>query len=162
EHHGRQRAGGVQFLATALDASVIGEFSKHCLECGAVGVLEPEGARDLARADLAGLSGDEGDQIVLRGKTALIAVVSGQEIVQVALRHIWGAPGRIARSIPTWQPSFSSRPASPAPSAFSRSAPAWSRAWRGAAWCGARAAHLRSSPRSWRRGPREARPPARV
>ncbi len=36
--------------------AVVGKFAQHCaLSVGAVGVLQIEGARDLARAGLAGL-----------------------------------------------------------------------------------------------------------
>ena len=55
EHDGGQRAGVVQLLAAALDHAVVGELAQHALERGAVGVLQAEGARDLAHADLAGL-----------------------------------------------------------------------------------------------------------
>ena len=39
-----------------------------CLSVGAVGVLQAEGARDLAGADLAGLLADEGEDVVLGGE----------------------------------------------------------------------------------------------
>ena len=57
-------AGTVQLLVAALDNAVVGELAQHALEGGAVGVLEPEGARDLAGADLAGLLADEGNDVV--------------------------------------------------------------------------------------------------
>ena len=51
-----------------LDAAFVGEFAQHALERGAVGVLQAEGARDLAGADLAGLLADEGDDVVFGGE----------------------------------------------------------------------------------------------
>ena len=60
EHDVRQRAGLMQLLAAALDAAFVGELAQHLLEPRAVGILEAEGAGDLARADLAGLLADEG------------------------------------------------------------------------------------------------------
>jgi hypothetical protein len=61
-----RRAGAAS--CAALDAAFVGEFAQHALELGAVGVLQAEGARDLARADLAGLLADEGDSSSLLGK----------------------------------------------------------------------------------------------
>ena len=63
-HDMRQRAGVMQLLAPVLDDAVVGELAQHALERGAVGVLQPEGARDLAGADLAGLLADEGNEVV--------------------------------------------------------------------------------------------------
>ena len=57
----------VQLLAALLDAALVGELAQHALERGAVGVLEAEGARDLAGADLAGLLADEGEESSLEG-----------------------------------------------------------------------------------------------
>ena len=46
----------VAALAAALgDRAFVGELAQHALERGAVGVLQAEGARDLALADFAGL-----------------------------------------------------------------------------------------------------------
>ena len=64
----------MQLLAAALDAAFVGELAQHALERGAVGVLQAEGARDLARADLAGLLADEGEQFVLGGEGGLEGV----------------------------------------------------------------------------------------
>jgi hypothetical protein len=69
----------VQLLAPALDASVVGQFAQHGLEGGPIGILEAEGARDLARADMAGLCGHEGYQVVLRGEAAL-GMMTGHDI----------------------------------------------------------------------------------
>ena len=55
DHDLGQGPGMMQLLAAALDAAFVGELAQHVLERGAVGVLHAEGARDLARADLAGL-----------------------------------------------------------------------------------------------------------
>ena len=67
--HGRgQRAGMVQLLAAFLDRAFVGEFAQHALEFGAHGVLQAEGAGDLAGADLAGLLADEGENVSLGGK----------------------------------------------------------------------------------------------
>ena len=71
EHDVGQGAGMVQLLAAALDAAFVGELAQHALERGAVGVLQAEGARDLARADLAGLLADEGEEVVFGGKGRL-------------------------------------------------------------------------------------------
>ena len=54
EHDRRQRAGVVQPFAPAVDVAFVGKFAQHAFERGAVGILGAEGARDFARADLAG------------------------------------------------------------------------------------------------------------
>jgi hypothetical protein len=61
----RQRAGVVQLLAPALDLAGIGHLAQHAFEFGAVGILQAEGARKLARADFPGLFADEGEQLFL-------------------------------------------------------------------------------------------------
>ena len=67
--HGRgQRAGVMQLLAALLDRAFVGEFAQHALELGAHGVLEAEGAGDLAGADFAGLLADEGENVSLGGE----------------------------------------------------------------------------------------------
>ena len=63
-----KRSWMVQLLAALLDAALVREFAQHGLERGAVGVLQTEGARDLARADFSGLLADEGDDVVFGGK----------------------------------------------------------------------------------------------
>ena len=63
--------GVMQLLAAALDLALVGELAQHALELGAVGILQAEGARDLARADLAGLLADEGEDVVLGGEGRL-------------------------------------------------------------------------------------------
>ena len=65
---GGQGAGVVQFLAALLDRAVVGQFAQQALELGAHGVLEAEGAGDLAGADLAGLLADEGENVSLGGE----------------------------------------------------------------------------------------------
>src|SRR5262249_30358330 len=54
DHNRGQGPGVMQLLAAALDAAFVGELAQHALERGAVGVLQAEGAGDLAGADLAG------------------------------------------------------------------------------------------------------------
>ena len=54
----------MQLLAAALDAAFVGELAQHALERGAVGILQAEGARDLAGADLAAVLADEGEEVV--------------------------------------------------------------------------------------------------
>ena len=67
--HGRgQGAGVMQLLAALLDRAFVGEFAQHALEFGAHGVLEAEGAGDLAGADFAGLLADEGENVSLGGE----------------------------------------------------------------------------------------------
>ena len=65
-HHddGAGVPGRCSFLRRLFDDAVVGELAQHALEGGAVGVLEPEGARDLAGADFAGLLADEGNDVV--------------------------------------------------------------------------------------------------
>jgi hypothetical protein len=58
----------MQLLVPVLDHAVIGEFTQHALERGAIGVLEAEGARDLAGADFAGLLADKGNDVVFGRK----------------------------------------------------------------------------------------------
>ena len=68
EDGGGQGAGVMQLLAARLDRAVVGEVAQHALELGAHGVLEAEGAGDLAGADLAGPLADEGENVSLGGK----------------------------------------------------------------------------------------------
>ena len=58
----------VELLAVLLDVAFVGEVAQHLFEGGAVGILEAEGARDFAGADLAGFLADEGEQVFLRGE----------------------------------------------------------------------------------------------
>ena len=67
-----QRAGLMQLLAAALDVALVAKLAQHALELGAVGILHAEGARDLARADFAGLLADEGNDVVFGGKGRLV------------------------------------------------------------------------------------------
>ena len=68
QHDLRQGPGLMQLLAAALDLAVVGELAQHVLERDAVGILHAERARDLARADFAGLLADEGKKVVFGGK----------------------------------------------------------------------------------------------
>ena len=70
ENHGRQFAGTVQLLAPALQVTVLGKLAKHVLEVDALVSGNAEGARDLALADLAGTSPDEGQEFRFAGKAA--------------------------------------------------------------------------------------------
>ncbi len=63
-----QAAGAMQLLAPLLDDAVVGKLTQHALEGGAIGVLEAEGARDLAGADLAGLLADKRNDVVFGRK----------------------------------------------------------------------------------------------
>ena len=68
EHDGGQGAGVVQLLAPLLDFALVGKLAQHLLQRGAVGVLQPEGARDLAHAGLALVRADEGEDVVAGGR----------------------------------------------------------------------------------------------
>jgi hypothetical protein len=61
----------MQFLAPALDQSIVGKFAQHALERRAVGILEAEGARDLAGADLAGRLADKREEGFFGGERRL-------------------------------------------------------------------------------------------
>ena len=58
----------MQLLASALDATLLRQFAQHALELGAVSILHPEGARDLARADFSGVLAHIGDEVVFGGE----------------------------------------------------------------------------------------------
>ena len=64
EDRRRERARVVQGLAAPLQRAVVGKFAKRALERGAVGILQAEGAGDLADTDWPFLRGDEGQQLV--------------------------------------------------------------------------------------------------
>ncbi len=68
EHGGGQGAGMMQLFVPLLDRAFVGEFAQHALEFGAHGVLEAEGAGDLAGADFAGPLADEGENVSLGGE----------------------------------------------------------------------------------------------
>ena len=73
----------MQPLAPPLDVAFVGKFAQHALERRPVGILGAECARDLARADFAGVLADEGKQLFARGKGGsfhrpLIGRVPGQ------------------------------------------------------------------------------------
>src|SRR5579863_2638639 len=55
----------MELLLALRDAALVGELAQGALALGAVGVLEPEGARDLTRADAARLLADEGEDLLL-------------------------------------------------------------------------------------------------
>ena len=66
-----QGFGLADFLAALLDDAFVRELAQQLLQRGAVGVLEAELARDLTRADLAGVGANEGDDGVRRRKAAV-------------------------------------------------------------------------------------------
>ncbi len=68
QHGGGQGAGVMQLFVPLLDRAFVGEFAQHALEFGAHGVLEAEGAGDLAGADFAGPLADEGENVSLGGE----------------------------------------------------------------------------------------------
>ena len=71
EHHGGQRAGVVQLLAPPLRPCPRRRArAACCLQRGAVVVLQPEGARDLAHAGLALVRADEGEEVLAGGEAA--------------------------------------------------------------------------------------------
>ena len=72
QRHGRQGAGVVQLLALGFDAAFVGQFAQHALELDAAVVLQIEGAGDLARADLPGLSPMKARISSLLGKGACL------------------------------------------------------------------------------------------
>ena len=63
-----QRAGAVQLLARPRNLAAFRQLLQRASERGAVGALEAEGARNLAGADLSGLAGDEGEDLVPGGQ----------------------------------------------------------------------------------------------
>ena len=71
EHHRRQGAAVVQPLAPALNHALVGKLAQHAFELRPIGVLGAEGARYLARADLASMLADEGEKLLARGKMGL-------------------------------------------------------------------------------------------
>ena len=68
----------MQLLALGFDAAFVGEFAQHALELDAAVVLQIEGAGDLARADLAGLVADEGEDFFLAGEGGLLGMMFDQ------------------------------------------------------------------------------------
>ncbi len=60
----------MQLLAPALDRAIVGEAAHHLAQRRAVGILQPEGARDLAHAGLAFVRADEGDNVFAGGKAS--------------------------------------------------------------------------------------------
>ena len=54
----------MQLLALAFDPAFVGELPEHGVQARPVGVLQAEGARQLARADPAVLRRDEGEHVV--------------------------------------------------------------------------------------------------
>src|SRR5262249_35583405 len=61
----REHTGMVQLFAPLFDAAFVGKLAQHALELDAVGIFHAEGARDLARADFAGLLADKREDLVL-------------------------------------------------------------------------------------------------
>ena len=60
--------GWCSFLRLDFDVAFVGQLAQHALQLDAAVVLQIEGAGDLARADLAGLFADEGEDLFLAGK----------------------------------------------------------------------------------------------
>ncbi len=60
----------VQLLAPLLDRAFVGQVAQHALELGAQRVLQAEGTRDLAGADVAGMLADESEKFSLGGEGA--------------------------------------------------------------------------------------------
>jgi hypothetical protein len=60
----RQSAGVMQSFALPIYAAFIGQFAQHALECGAVGILRPKGARNLPDADFAAVLADKVDKFL--------------------------------------------------------------------------------------------------
>ena len=63
QHDCGEGTGVMQLLAPAFDRARVGEAAHHLAQRRAVGVLQPEGARDLAHAGLAFVRADEGENI---------------------------------------------------------------------------------------------------
>ena len=70
----------VQLLAALLDRALIGEVAQHALQFGAIGILQTEGARDLARAGFAGMVLDEGEQLLAGGEGMGLVRGAGQDV----------------------------------------------------------------------------------
>jgi len=73
-----QGAGRVQLFTVGLDAAFVGQLTQHALQLDAAVVLQIEGAGDLARADLAGLLGDKGEDFFLAGEGDLLGMMFDQ------------------------------------------------------------------------------------
>jgi hypothetical protein len=58
----------MQLFAPPLDRSFVREFAQHLFEQRTIGILQIEGARNLAGADLSGLGANEGDHLLLGRK----------------------------------------------------------------------------------------------
>src|SRR6266508_2333475 len=59
----------MQLLAPAFDSTLVGELAQHALELNTAGILQTEGARDLAGPDFALSRADEGKKLLLRRKS---------------------------------------------------------------------------------------------
>ena len=70
--------GWCSFFRLAFDAAFVGQFAQHALQLDAAVVLQIEGAGDLARADLAGLVADEGEDFFLAGEGGLLGMMFDQ------------------------------------------------------------------------------------
>ena len=68
----------MKFFAPSLDLAVIGKLAQHMLEHRPIGILQSEGTRNLAGADFARLSADEGDEFVF-GRDVRLGVGSCHE-----------------------------------------------------------------------------------
>ena len=62
----------VQLLAAFLDRAFVGQVAQQRFSSRAIGVLQTEGAGDLARADFAGCVADEGEELLAGGKCGVL------------------------------------------------------------------------------------------
>ena len=60
----------VELLTASLDVPIVRQLTQDALERRAVVILEAEGTGKFARADLAGLPADEGENVFFRRKRA--------------------------------------------------------------------------------------------
>jgi hypothetical protein len=95
----------MQLLAPALDQAGVGKLAQHALERGAVGVLQAEGTRDLAGADLTGCLADEGEQVVFGGKRRLLMGAFHENKIRERNSLILGEYGceRLALPVMGWE-----------------------------------------------------------
>ena len=72
----------VELLTASLDVPIVRQLTQDALERRAVVILEAEGTGKFARADLAGLPADEGENVFFRRKRGFLAQVRGQRIIR--------------------------------------------------------------------------------
>ncbi len=63
----------VELFAPPLDDARVGKVAKHAFERGTIVVLQPEGARDLARSDLSRLAADKCENVLSGWESWLVA-----------------------------------------------------------------------------------------